>query len=55
MDAVRRYGCQKRGHYEKNCLVKVKSTQDNEHSEEQDIVKKYEYKGPNGDLTGRLG
>lgn len=56
MDAVKRYGCHKKGHYYKhNCSGKAKSTQDNENSEEQDIVKKYEYKGSNGDLTGRLG
>lgn len=55
MDAVKCYGCYKRGHYKKNCPEKVKSTQGNKTSEERDTVKKYEYKGSNGHLSGRLG
>lgn len=45
MDAVKCYGCHKRGHYKRNCPGKVKSTKDNKTSEEWTTMKKYEYKG----------
>lgn len=40
MDAVKCYGCHKRGHYKKNCPEKTKSTHDNKTSGERDTLKK---------------